>query len=134
MSEKNIDERIVFHDNLTIMEVDFSDITFESAEQVNSFYDRVDERISDTGKDKWYFLVNYRNCRLAPRAWLPFANRGKKVNIAHSLGSVRFEADEATKKSIEEHSAKEQFDANLENTREGALARIEAMRSGATSH
>ena len=89
MTEKSTDDRIIFHDDLQIMEVDFSDITFETAEQVNSFYDRLEERVADTGKDKWYFLVNYRSCQLTPMTWIPFANRGKKLNLAHSLGSVR---------------------------------------------
>ena len=128
MTEKSTDDRIIFHDDLQIMEVDFSDITFETAEQVNSFYDRLEERVADTGKDKWYFLVNYRSCQLTPMTWIPFANRGKKLNLAHSLGSVRFEADEATRKSIEERSVREKFDANLENTRESALAKIESMK------
>ena len=128
MTEKSTDDRIIFHVDLQIMEVDFSDITFESAEQVNSFYDQLEARVAGTESDKWYFLVNYRNCKLTPRTWIPFANRGKKLNLAHSLGSVRFEADEATRKSIEERSIREKFDANLENSRENALAKIESMK------
>ncbi|PLX32747.1 MAG: hypothetical protein C0605_17490 [Hyphomicrobiales bacterium] len=128
MDEQSIDRRISFHDGIQVMEVDFSDITFDNAEQVNSFYDRIEQRMAQSGRDEWFFLVNYRNCRLTPPSWVPFANRGKKLNLAHSLGSVRFEADEATRRSIEERSKRENFDANLVKSREDALARIASMK------
>jgi len=131
MADKSIDDRIIFHDDLETMEVDFSNITFDSAEEVNTFYDRVHKRIGESGRDKWYFLVNYRNLVLTPWAWIPFANRGKKINIAHSMGSVRFSVDEATQQSIEERSKQENFDANLMDTRTNAMEKIAKMRAEA---
>ena len=88
MEKTDYEKRITFHDDLQIMEVDFSNVTFEDARQVNDFYDVIDEKIAATGRD-WYFLVNYFNCQLTQWAWLPFARRGKLVNLAHSMGTAR---------------------------------------------
>ena len=53
---KNIDNRILFHNDLQVMEADFSNFNFETSEIVNNFYDRLEQRIDDTGEDKWFFL------------------------------------------------------------------------------
>lgn len=131
MASKTNDDRIVFHHAAQIMEVDFSDILFDSAQQVNAFYDLVDEKIAATGQAKWYFLVNYKNCRLSPGAWIPFSNRGKKVNIAASLGSVRFAVSDETGKNILRQSEKEDFDPNLFSSRQAAVDHIAEMRQQA---
>lgn len=131
MVSKTNDDRITFHHNDQIMEVDFSELAFDSAAQVNEFYDRVDEKIAATGQDKWYFLVNYKNCRLSPGAWIPFSNRGKKVNIASSLGSARFEVSDETGKSMLRQSEKEDFDPNLFSSRQAAFDHIDEMRDQA---
>ncbi len=130
MDKSKIASRIKFLNKLQIMEVDFSDIMFDTAQQVNEFYDVVDEKLEANGQ-KWYFLVNYRNCKLAQWAWLPFARRGKKVNLAHSLGTARFEVDEETGSTIREKSKQESFEANMFATRDNALAKIEDMKRGA---
>lgn len=131
MASKTNNDRISFHHDDQIMEVDFSDILFDSAEQVNEFYDLVDEKMTATGQGKWYFLVNYKNCRLSPGAWIPFSNRGKKVNIAASLGSVRYAVSDETGKSILRQSEKEDFDPNLFSSRQAAVDHISEMRKQA---
>ncbi len=128
MGKSKYASRVKFHKKLQIMEVDCSDMMFDTAQQVNEFYDMVDEKLEATGQ-KWYFLINYRNCRLAQWAWLPFSRRGKKVNIAYSLGTARFEVDEATGSTILEKSEQESFEANLYATRDSALAKIEEMKN-----
>ena len=130
MDKTECAERVTFHDELQVMEVDFSNVTFEDARQVNDFYDVIDEKIAATGQD-WYFLVNYFNCQLTQWAWLPFARRGKLVNLAHSLGTARYDVDEATAKTILEKSEQESFDANLFATRDSALAKIDEMKQAA---
>ena len=123
MSTADYDARIGFHDDFQIMEVDFSHMTFETPDQVNAFYDRVEERIATTGK-KWYFLVNYENCKIEQSAWVAFGYRGKKVNMASSLGTVRFNARPDTADTIEAKAKNEDFDPNLFRTRKAALARL----------
>ena len=131
MSNIANDDRITFHQKQQIMEVDFSNVLFDTATQVNEFYDLVEEKITATGQQKWYFLVNYKNCRLSPQAWIPFSNRGKKVNIASSLGSVRFAVSDETGKTILRQSARENFDPNLFSSRQAALAHLAEMRDKA---
>ncbi len=128
MNSINYAERIIFHPDQQIMEVDFSNQTFDMSKSVNAFYDEVDRRLAETGQ-KWFFLVNYLNCRIMSEAWIAFSHRGKKTNLAHSLGSVRFAASGDTSGTILEKSKEENFDPNLFPSRESALAHIEELRS-----
>jgi hypothetical protein len=131
MNQSEFTDRIQFLEDERVMEVDFSELTFDSSAMVDSFYDEVDRRISESGHDKWYFLVNYRNCRIFELAWIRFAQRGKRVNLAASLGSVRYAVREDLGQSIESSAQRENFDPNLFKSREEALAEIRRMRSEA---
>lgn len=119
--------RLRFHDLLDVMEVDFSHMTFESERQVNAIYDFIQDRIAETGK-KWYFLVNYEECRIDSDAWFRFSLRGKDLNIASSLGSVRYSPPKSTETEIRKRSEQEKFESNLFDTRDEALLRIAQMR------
>ena len=125
----DIDARITFHDDIQTMEADFSDFEFPSSAIVNAFYDRIEERIAATGEDQWFFLVNYSRCRIDSTAWIAFSRRGKALNLAHSMGSVRFDVSDATRAQIERDAATERFDPNLFNDRESALTRIAELPS-----
>lgn len=127
MTNTDYAKRITFHPGLQVMEVDFSDLTFDLSKPVNAFYDEVERQLAATGK-KWFFLVNYRNCRIMSEAWITFAHRGKKVNIAYSLGSARFSARDDTGEAILESSQKENFDPNLFTSRTAALEHLGEMR------
>ncbi|MDF0601841.1 hypothetical protein P1J78_13930 [Psychromarinibacter sp. C21-152] len=129
LTREEIDRRIVFHDELQTMEVDFSDLALTGTAEVNAFYDRVEERIAETGETQWFFLVNYSGSRIEPDAWFAFARRGKVVNRAHSMGSVRFDASDETRRQIERDAGTEKFDANLFADRDAAIARIREMPS-----
>ncbi|RMD91844.1 MAG: hypothetical protein D6811_08060 [Alphaproteobacteria bacterium] len=129
LSREEIDRRIIFHDDSEVMEVDFSDLHLENTAQVNAFYDRVEERIAETGEDKWFFLVNYSGSRVDPRAWFAFSRRGRAVNLAHSMGTVRVDASDETRRQIERDAGTENFDPNLFADRATALARLRQMPS-----
>jgi len=124
-----IDARITFHDDDEVMEVSFEDLTLSSSAEVNAFYDRIEERIAASGHDLWFFLVNYCNSRIDPDAWLSFARRGKALNLAHSMGSVRFDASEITLRQIEAAGSREDFDPNLFFDRQSALEHLFEMPS-----
>lgn len=124
---EDIDRRIRFDDLRETMEVDFSDLSLDSSAEVNALYDRLEERIDATGEDLWFFLINYANCRIAPEAWFAYSRRGKTLNHAHSMGSVRYDATEETRAQIERSAGTEAFDANLFADRGSALARIAEM-------
>ncbi len=123
------DARIIFHDTDEIIEVDFSGVHFTTQAQVNAFYDRVEERIAASGHDHWFLAVNYSDARIDPDPWFAFARRGKTLNMAHSMGTVRFDASEETRRQIENAAGTEAFDPNLLASRAEALARLRSLPS-----
>ena len=126
---REIDERITFHEEDQILEIDLSDYTLENSADVNLLYDRLEARIAETGDDLWFFLINYRGTKIDPGAWFAHARRGKDLNLAHSMGSVRFDASEDTRRQIERSAGTDNFDPNLFATREEAYQRLKDMPS-----
>ena len=124
-----MDARITFHDDIEVMEADFADFDFFDSATVNAFYDRLEARIAESGEKLWFFLVNYSRCRIDSDAWFAFSRRGRALNLAHSMGSVRFDASDETRRQIERSADTEAFDANLFADRAGALARIAELPS-----
>ncbi|MEM9332515.1 MAG: hypothetical protein AAGA53_14395 [Pseudomonadota bacterium] len=129
LSISEVKNRVVFHDDSQIMEVDFSNLSLSNSMDVNIFYDHIEERIAQTGETHWFFLVNYCDTRIDQTAWLAFSRRGKELNKAHSMGSVRFDASEITRQQIERDANTEAFDPNLFYDRESALARLQSLPS-----
>ena len=127
MSERSVAERITFHEEREILEVDFSGLVFHGADEVNSFYDVIDARVDESGS-RWYFLVNYENCTFEPEAWAAFAERGKHANISYGLGTVRFGVNVDVRESIRSHAQSAQFRANLFDSRDAALLALADMR------
>jgi hypothetical protein len=121
-------DRIRFHSDGQIMECDFTNMTFDVMKTVNDFYDEVERQIGETGQ-KWFFLVNYYNCRIMAEAWISFAHRGKKLNLAYSLGTARFAVSPDTSEAILEQSQSHQFDPNLFESRDAALAYLRELRA-----
>lgn len=120
----DLDKRITFHEALQVMEADFSDFHFVSSATVNQMYDRLEERIAHSGESQWFFLVNLCGTKIEPEAWVAYSRRGKALNMAHSMGSVRFDASQETRRQIERAANTEAFDPNLFTNRDAALARI----------
>jgi branched-chain amino acid transport system ATP-binding protein len=122
-----IAQRIVFHEDMETMEVDFSGMTIADDLQVDALYDELDRRLSASGR-RWYFLVIYEGCVIAAEAWDRFAARGKSTNITHGLGTVRVGASAQTRTEIRERAVAGMFRANIFDTRDQALAALGAMR------
>ena len=131
MNQSRFADRLNFLESAQVMEVDFSDLTFDTSAMVDEFYDMVEHEIEAREGRKWYFLVNYRNTRIFELAWIRFAQRGKRVNLASSLGSVRYAVREEVGQTIESSARRENFDPNLFSSREEAVAEIERMKSAA---
>jgi len=72
-----------------VIEIDFSDYEFRNSGMVNEFFDAIEDLARRTGR-RWFFLTNFRNCRVWPEAWVAFAHRGKKARVLHGHGSVRY--------------------------------------------
>ncbi len=111
-------------DEYETIELDLSDFEFSSAAIVNEFYDVIEELVAASGRD-WYFLVNYRDCRIWPEAWIAFAHRGKKINAICSLGTVRY----AESVSAGDENLGSRFDPDLFPSRDAALERIQALKA-----
>lgn len=126
---EEIDRRITFHEDDAIMEVSFADLSFETSTEVNAVYDRIEARIAETGEPLWFFLVDYRETRIDSSAWFAFSRRGRDLNTAHSMGSVRFDASEITRRAIERAADAENFDPNLFYDRASAWARLKSLPS-----
>ena len=124
-----LDRRITFHDDLQVMEVDFSNLHFDTSKLVNQVYDRLESRISETGEELWFFMINLNDTRIDPVPWTDYSRRGRALNMAHSQGSVRFDASDITRRQIERAANTENFDPNLFTNRDAALARIAEMPS-----
>ena len=123
-----LDKRITFHDADQIMEVDFSHFTFHHSRDVDDFYDFLEERIKESDR-RWFFLVNLNECEILPGAWVRYAYRGKRLNEAGSLGSVRYAAGSETAEDIRLRAETQGFRPNIRNTRDEALGLIEEMRA-----
>lgn len=132
MDAEQIINRIRFLEDLDIMEVDFSNLVFNTTAEVNLVYDCIEKLVQKTDR-KWFFMVNYNNTRIQPEAWFQYAVRGKSLNVSSSLGSVRFDAAEPTRLEIEKRAKSEDFNPNLVSTREEALERINEMRAEAAT-
>lgn len=129
LTTEQIDSRIRFDNAAQIMEADFSDLHLRTQPEVNAFYDRLEERIAETGEEKWFFLVHYSNSRIDPDAWFAYARRGKALNLAHSQGSVRVDASDETRRQIERDAGTENFDPSLFADKESAVARLATLPS-----
>jgi hypothetical protein len=127
-SAEEIAARVRFIDDEEILEVDMSDFTFHHARDVDDLYDHLENAIKATDR-KWFFLVNYNGCRILPPAWLEFARRGRDLNEAASLGTVRFAAGSETEADIRLRAESGGFRPNIRNSREEALDRIAELKA-----
>lgn len=129
LSRQNLERQVKFHEDSQIMEVSFAGFPLENSGDVNLFYDYLEERIAESGEQLWFFLVDYRDTRINNAAWFAFSRRGMELNKAHSMGSVRFDASEITRRQIERDAGTEAFDPNLFYDRDSALERLRSLPS-----
>ena len=67
------------------------------------------------------------------KAWVSFAQRGKKLNIASSLGSVRYNTLPETEAEIRAQAKTQEFEANIKDSCENALIQIAEMKNSRSS-
>jgi branched-chain amino acid transport system ATP-binding protein len=127
MNDQSIPERLIFHDAIEVMEVDFSYMTFDTEAQVDEFYDEVDRRCTSTNR-RWYFLVIYTGCIISPEVWDRFAARGKLANINYGLGTVRVGATALIRDVIRQRAQAQMFRANIFESRDQAMLALGEMR------
>src|SRR5512137_814578 len=127
MAERTMRDRVTLHEDIGAMEADFSGMSFATEAQVDEFYDEADRRMEATGK-RWYFLVIYTDCFIAPEVWDRFAARGKNTNIKYGLGTVRVGTSAGTRESIRQRAQREMFRANIYESRDQAILALGEMR------
>jgi len=132
MPEPGFRDRLVFHDAIETLEVDFSNLAFDSPAVVDAFFDEQDRRLAATGR-RWYFLVNYQGCTIAPGAWDRFTERGRNTNVEHSLGTVRVGASGELRQQIHQDAGREMFRANIFSSRDQALQALGVIRKRAAA-
>ena len=120
-------DRVILHDDIGAMEADFSGMSFATEAQVDEYYDEADRRMETTGK-RWYFLVIYTDCFIAPEVWDRFAARGKNTNIKYGLGTVRVGTSAGTRETIRQRAQREMFRANIYESRDSAILALGEMR------
>ena len=120
-------DRVEVLENHEIIELDFSDFEFSNSRVVNEFYDVIEWIIDQTGRN-WYFLVNFKDCSVWPEAWVAFAHRGKRINVTHALGTVRYAVRSDNESDDDVSSASDLFPS-----REAAIAKIEEMKLAMTA-
>jgi branched-chain amino acid transport system ATP-binding protein len=120
-------DRFTFHEAISTLEVDFSHLTLSNAAQVDAFYDAIDDRLAASGK-RWFFLVDYTDCVIAPEVWQRFAERGKNSNVTYGLGTVRVGATSQTREAIRADATRAMFRANIYDTRDQAMLALGEMR------
>ncbi len=121
--------RLRFHDELQTLEADFSDFHFCSSAVTNRFYDFIEDSIAASGHRFWFFLVNLHGLQIDQVAWPAYASRGKALNLAHSMGTVRFDASSETAARIADAAQTDHFDPNLFSCRNQAIARLKKLPS-----
>lgn len=117
---KRYRERIRILDDLNAVEIDFSDMTFDSADTVNDFFDVIVEVVEPLGR-RVYLLVDHTDCRVWPEAWVAYAHRGKEVRVTFSIETVRYENDpDADPRAVPP------YEGDVFPSRDAALAHIRA--------
>ncbi|MEM7043248.1 MAG: hypothetical protein AAF543_10610 [Pseudomonadota bacterium] len=125
-------DRVDVLDQLNIIEIDFSDFAFNNSTIVNEFYDVIEWIVDHTERD-WYFVVNFKDCSVWPEAWVAFAHRGKRINVTHALGTVRYAERDADEEGKQVDRRSDGRDSNQFSSREAAFARIEEMKLAKTA-
>ncbi|MGB0748509.1 MAG: hypothetical protein ACPGO3_07160 [Magnetospiraceae bacterium] len=127
------DDRIQLHQDLEIMEIDFSDFVFNSSATVNAFYDAIENQLEAHEGRSWYFMVNYKKCSIWPEAWVAFAHRGKKIKVNFSLGTLHFIEKDPEEQSAHDKPLADSYDPDMCDSRQEALNRIAALKKSAAS-
>lgn len=112
-------DRVTLLDEDTI-EIDFSDVTFRGSEDVAAFFDPLDKFIESRNRS-WYFIVNLRNNKIWPEAWVSHAHRMKKITVSYARAMIRFD----------ESGAGAHMDPEIYRGRDDAIAIVNRMKSSA---
>ncbi|MEC7764696.1 MAG: hypothetical protein VX874_22525 [Pseudomonadota bacterium] len=121
--------RVTLDDDRQVAEIDLTGLRLETSGEVNALYDAIEAALAQSGEELWFFLINYSGFRIDSDAWYTHHKRGKALNLGHSMGTVRVDMSDETRRQIERTAETEAFDPNLFADREAALARLATLPS-----
>lgn len=121
--------RVTILEGPQIVEIVFTGLYFHTTTDVSAFYDYVEGEIHETGEPQWFFMVNTEGYRIDGDAWFAFTRRGQDLNEAHSMKTVRYDADPMTVKQIARDAGTERENPNLFGARADALAFLQSLPS-----
>ncbi len=124
-----LDGRVTILEAAQIVEIVFTGLYFHTTADVNAFYDYVEKQIAETGEPLWFFMVNTEGYRIDGDAWFAFTRRGKDLNEAHSMKTVRYDADPLTVAQIVREKGTERENPNLFGSRKDAMAYLTSLPS-----
>jgi len=124
----DFESRVIFLGEGEIMDIDLSGLRLRHGRDVDDLIGYLERRIEETGR-RWYFLINYSDCRIEPAAWIQWARRGKELNLGGSLGTVRYGTGEQIDADIRLRAESQGFHPNICGNRTEALSRIGELRA-----
>ena len=134
MDAATIEKRVLFHESLEIMEVDFSGFMFKSTDDVKFVYGAIEKMLQTKQNKKWYFMVNYTQTKIQPEAWFQHALSGNLLNSEYSLGTVRINTDEPIKEALRRRDPDDDsYNPNAVSSTSEAADRIAEMRLNRTA-
>lgn len=116
-----LDSRIRIHEGPQIVEIDYAGLWIRNSAEANAFYDRIEERIAETGEPLWFFLVHTEDYRIDESAWFAYTRRGRDVQQGHSMGTVRWDGSAETRRQIARTAGTDRAVPNLFPDRASAL-------------
>lgn len=124
-----LDARITVHEALQLIEIDRSGLYIHTSAEANAFYDRIEDRISETGEPLWFFLVDATGYRVDTEAWFAYSRRGSDMHDAHSMGTVRVDRSPGAAARIAAIRGTDRDNPNLFASRDEALDSIRGRPS-----
>ena len=128
MDEQDFADRFEFHDDMDILEIDLSGLTFTNSNEADMFHDLLDRRVLETGRT-WYFLSCFERCAISPGAALQFSIRRDHAHDGSSRGAVRYGTSEEANSAMLSVKSDPKTVDNSFDSREEAIARINEMKA-----
>ncbi len=126
---ESIDDRITLHEALMVCELSYEGLYFHTSGDANAFFDRVEERLSETGEPLWFFLVNSTNYRIDGDAWFAFTKRGTDMKEYHAMGLAHFDTSDFNVQQVARNKGTDKHDPTNFINREEALAYLKTLPS-----
>ena len=124
-----LDTRIILHEALMICELVYEGLYFHTSGDANALFDRVEERLAETGEPLWFFLVNSTDYRIDGDAWFAFTKRGTDMKEYHAMGLAHYDMSDFNIKHVAKTKGTDQHDPTNFTTREDAVAYLKSLPS-----